>query len=159
VEDGATCADILDDWNLLIAQFFDYNPSVKSDCSGLWTGYQYCVRTPSYVDQTHDGIGSTSSVASSVTAIPASMTNSRPSSSAPVQAGQPTDCIRWYTAQAGDSCSSVADAAFVTLDQFYRWNPAVSSDCTSGFWGGNQPLWDDYDRLREANKTQVTHIA
>jgi LysM repeat protein len=37
---------------------------------------------------------------------------------------------------AGDSCSSVETAFSITAQQFLAWNPAVSSDCLSGFWAG-----------------------
>ncbi|KEQ57758.1 uncharacterized protein M437DRAFT_30258, partial [Aureobasidium melanogenum CBS 110374] len=139
VVDGDTCQSVLDAYRLNIDQFYNYNPAVGKDCSNLWTGYQYCVQDPSYVDVVDGDSLSTSTSntrsGSSATTLPSS-TIAGPSPSAPTQTGQPSDCTRWYTAQAGDSCSSVANEAFITLDQFYSWNPAVSTDCSSGFWGG-----------------------
>lgn len=35
---GYTCQDILDEYKITTAQFYQWNPSVKSDCSGLWPG-------------------------------------------------------------------------------------------------------------------------
>ena len=37
---------------------------------------------------------------------------------------------------AGDSCSSIENAEFLTDDEFHSWNPAVSSDCSTGLWAG-----------------------
>ncbi|KAI4782625.1 hypothetical protein E4T52_02498 [Aureobasidium sp. EXF-3400] len=139
VVDGSTCQSVLDDYCLTIDQFYNYNPAVGKDCSNLGTKYQYCVENPDYVDVIDgDGPGSdtSSSGSRSISSTSTSSTVKGLSPSTPTQAGQPSDCGRWYTAQAGDSCSSVADKAFITLDQFYSWNPAVSKDCSSGFWGG-----------------------
>jgi hypothetical protein len=120
-------------------QFYSYNPAIGKDFSNLWTGYQYCVEDPSYVDIVDgddvDG-GERNPTSSSSLSLLSSSTSIGLSPSAPTQKGQPSDCIKRYTAQAGDSCSSVAKDAFITLDQFYSWNPTVSKDCSSGFWGG-----------------------
>ena len=35
---------------------------------------------------------------------------------------------------AGDSCSSIENDAPVTASNFLKWNPAISSDCSSGLW-------------------------
>lgn len=134
--DGRTCQDILDTYDLTISQFYSYNPAVGSDCSSLWTEYSYCVRTPDYVDGTQPSASGSASGTVSATATTSTPGNGSPTPTSPVQSGQPTNCNKWYTAQSGDSCSSVADAAFITLAQFYSWNPAVSSDCASGFWLG-----------------------
>ena len=37
---------------------------------------------------------------------------------------------------AGDDCSIITAAYDITFAQFIEWNPAVSNDCLSGFWGG-----------------------
>jgi LysM repeat protein len=127
VYDGRTCQDILDTYVLTIKQFYAYNPAVGSDCSNLWAEYQYCVRTPDYIDEVNPPVTTgTHSISTS--------TPTKPSPTAPTQSGEPDNCNKWYTAQDGDSCSSVANAYFITLDQFYAWNPAVSKDCSSGFW-------------------------
>lgn len=35
---------------------------------------------------------------------------------------------------AGDTCDTVEAAYDITSAEFLSWNPAVSSDCLSGFW-------------------------
>ena len=37
---------------------------------------------------------------------------------------------------AGDSCSSIENAYFLTNEEFHTWNPAVSSDCSAGLFAG-----------------------
>ncbi|KAL8772227.1 MAG: hypothetical protein Q9203_001365 [Teloschistes exilis] len=123
IDDGWTCADILDIYDLTIAQFFSYNSAVKADCSGLWLGYQYCIRAPGYSDP----------AGTTTTSAPG---NPPPTPTGPVQPGQPSDCNKWYTIQSGDSCASVEQMYFITHAQFRAWNPSVSEDCSTGFWLG-----------------------
>lgn len=76
----------------------------------------------------------------------------------PTQTGTIATCNLWYDVVEGDSCvytfflsqeiclgknffdlysiigSSVEEAFGITSDQFLAWNPAVSSDCETGFW-------------------------
>lgn len=130
---GRTCQDILETYSISIEQFYEYNPAVGSDCGNLWAEYSYCVRTPDTVYSFPTPSGS-SPATKSATATTSS--DAGPLPTAPTQTGQPTNCRKWHTAHSGDSCSSVADTYFITLEQFYRWNPAVSDDCSQGFWGG-----------------------
>lgn len=37
------CADIANENHVTLGQFLKWNPAVKSDCSGLWPNYYYCV--------------------------------------------------------------------------------------------------------------------
>ncbi|KAL8653777.1 MAG: hypothetical protein Q9226_003712, partial [Calogaya cf. arnoldii] len=85
---GWTCQGILRVYELTIAQFFAYNPAVKSDCSGLWSGYKYCIRDPDYEASTT--VASATPVTSDVGLPPATATG-------PVQSGQPSNCNKWYT--------------------------------------------------------------
>ncbi|KAL8902634.1 MAG: hypothetical protein Q9207_004516 [Kuettlingeria erythrocarpa] len=127
IEEGWICEDILTVYGLTIAQFFAYNSAVKADCSGLWLGYQYCIRAPGYGASTTSG--SPTSITSDVGSPP-------PTPTSPVQTGQPSDCVKWYTIKSGDSCGSVENAYFLTHAQFRAWNPSVSEDCSTGFWLG-----------------------
>ncbi|KAL8693835.1 MAG: hypothetical protein Q9224_003679 [Gallowayella concinna] len=156
IKKGWTCQGILRTYGLTIAQFFAYNPAVKSDCSGLWLGmslshsgcpiteswltrnqgYKYCVRAPGFEASTTSG---------SATVTTSGVGNPAPSATAPVQPGQPSNCNKWHTIKftktnglptAGDSCATVENANFITHAQFRKWNPAVSEDCSTGFWLG-----------------------
>lgn len=89
-------------------------------------GYAYCIRAPGYVDLNASSTRTTAS--------PTTSTASSPT--APTLSGQPSNCIKWYTVQSGDSCSSVENQFFITSAQFLAWNPAVPSDCSTNFWAG-----------------------
>ncbi|KAJ6779623.1 hypothetical protein PWT90_05637 [Aphanocladium album] len=50
----------------------------------------------------------------------------------PVQDGITKDCKSYYKAKPGDSCRAIVDDYGVfSLDDFYKWNPAVGSNCES----------------------------
>ncbi|KAK0647930.1 LysM domain-containing protein [Lasiodiplodia hormozganensis] len=166
VEAGLTCQDVLDYTCLTIAQFYAMNPAVGADCSGLWLGYQYCVRTDDYVDligcSDGDDNSTTTTQTGTLTAPPTTGTQTGtavPSTTAPgpTQTGQPANCNAWYIAQGkttqppprniyalsltkrmtdGDSCASVETTYLISAAQFLAWNPAVSEDCSTGFWAG-----------------------
>jgi hypothetical protein len=77
------------------------------------------------------GMGTTttaSSISASSTAIatPTETSGAVPPP-APTQSGAAPNCKKWYVAVAGDGCQSIAYKFGISLDQFYRWNPAVGS--------------------------------
>lgn len=37
-DEGPTCQAILDQWDLTIELFYEWNPSVGPDCGGMWAG-------------------------------------------------------------------------------------------------------------------------
>ncbi|KAI2643597.1 carbohydrate-binding module family 50 protein [Xylaria nigripes] len=55
----------------------------------------------------------------------------------PTMSGQPADCNKWAVVEDGVTCSDLAAAAGISLDQFLAWNPTVSSDCSTNYWIGN----------------------
>ncbi|EOD48364.1 hypothetical protein UCRNP2_4885 [Neofusicoccum parvum UCRNP2] len=141
VEAGITCQNLLDYTCLTIAQLYAMNPAVGADCSG----YQYCVRTPDYVDLvgcSDDDNSTTTTTTGTLTQTPTTGTQTGTSAPAttvapgPTQTGQPSNCNAWYIAQSGDSCASVENAYLISDAQFLAWNPAVSADCSTGFWAG-----------------------
>ncbi|KAF3491743.1 LysM domain-containing protein [Arthroderma uncinatum] len=107
-----------------VEQFVAWNPAVKSDCSGMWAGYYYCVAIPG-----------------TPTAKPTTTTTtfSRAPISAgpwPTQDGIVTNCKAYYKAVLGDSCAVIANRyGTFALEQFIKWNPAVKPDC-SAVWIG-----------------------
>ncbi|KAF8851534.1 hypothetical protein BDZ45DRAFT_545181, partial [Acephala macrosclerotiorum] len=50
---------------------------------------------------------------------------------APSQPGISTACTEYYVTKSGDSCGSIEDAFGITFAQFFPWNPAIGSGCTS----------------------------
>ncbi|KAI1490116.1 hypothetical protein F5X96DRAFT_670015 [Biscogniauxia mediterranea] len=113
------CSDILLNYDLTIAQFYEYNPEVGEDCSGLVRILHpraglHPSRQPTHHRYHHRSTGPP----------------------APTQTGQPSNCNKWYVIAAGDTCSSVEAAYGLTAAQFLAWNPTVSADCATNFWVG-----------------------
>ncbi|KAK2015703.1 LysM domain-containing protein [Colletotrichum eremochloae] len=126
-----TCQDILTDYSLTIAQFYEWNPSVGPDCGGMWAGYHYCVRTPDFVEPADPT--PTTTLAPTTTA---ASTSTAPTPPGPTHPGQPANCNKWHVVTGGD-CSTVEALYGLTHAQFLAWNPAVSQDCLTNFWAGS----------------------
>ncbi|KAK2616538.1 hypothetical protein QQS21_000581 [Conoideocrella luteorostrata] len=109
---GDTCAGIVNNYGTFsLSDFLKWNPGVGSDCSSLLIDFYYCV-----------GIPGTPS-----TKLP-------PSGPTPVQEGITTDCKRYYKVVDGDTCQKIVDKhRTFSLSDFFKWNPAVGSDCRSLF--------------------------
>jgi hypothetical protein len=118
------CQDILQANDISLQEFFALNPAVEADCSGLWPAYRYCIAASTSDDNVP------ANASTPTTGI------SRPTATSPMQSGQPSDCNKWYEVKSGDSCGSLVSQNSISLEQFYQWNPAVSKDCSSGFWSG-----------------------
>ncbi|KAL8730074.1 MAG: hypothetical protein Q9166_004273 [cf. Caloplaca sp. 2 TL-2023] len=54
----------------------------------------------------------------------------------PTQPGTISSCNRWHTVKAGDSCYTIETDFQISHADFLKYNPAVSSDCVTNFWGG-----------------------
>ncbi|KAI0445106.1 carbohydrate-binding module family 50 protein [Xylaria telfairii] len=120
--DGDACATVEGLFGITDAQFHAWNPAVSSNCaSGFWVDEAYCV-----------GI----SVPGGDPTMTTSSTPALPTPPAPTQTGQPANCNKWFVATKDSSCEDAETAGGVTDAQFHAWNPAVSSDCRSGFWVG-----------------------
>jgi hypothetical protein len=52
----------------------------------------------------------------------------------PILPGTAPDCNKWHIAQKGEDCSSVQGTFGISAEDFFRWNPSVSKDCTKNFW-------------------------
>ncbi|KAJ0281888.1 hypothetical protein CBS470a_008049 [Colletotrichum nupharicola] len=112
--------------SLTIAQFFAFNPSVKSDCSGMVIGTYYCTSTepdgsPPLEDDDGQTTPSTTTGTSSTTGI---------ATPSPVQSDMVSNCNKFYKVVSGDGCWAIADTNGIPLEDFYSWNPAVKTDCT-----------------------------
>jgi len=54
----------------------------------------------------------------------------------PTHAGIAANCNKFHLANQGDDCSKIEAQYKISHAQFISWNPAVSSDCLTNFWGG-----------------------
>lgn len=125
VQTGDNCTAVAAEYGITLTQFLAWNPAVSSDCStGFWSDEAYCVGTSS-VSSSSSSVSPTSASSSAATS---------PTPPAATQSGEPADCNEWYVVQTGDNCTAVATEYGITLTQFLAWNPAVSSDCSTGFW-------------------------
>lgn len=84
----------------------------------------YCIRAPGYT-----------SPASTTSAPPTSTSSSGPPG--PTHNGQPVNCNRWHVVEEGDNCATVPAKYKIDQEQFFKWNPAVSTDCLQNFWLGS----------------------
>ncbi|OQD79193.1 hypothetical protein PENANT_c058G01175 [Penicillium antarcticum] len=127
-----TCAIIAADFGITEAQFQAWNPAISSDCtSGFWAEEAYCVGVSSSFSSI---TSSTTTSATSTTRTTASTSSTSVVVPGPTQTGIPSNCSEYYVAKSGDDCATVAAAYGITEAQFLAWNPAVSSDCETGFW-------------------------
>jgi LysM repeat protein len=55
----------------------------------------------------------------------------------PFQAGMIGNCTKFHLIVSGDTCSSIATAAGISLSDFYTWNPAVGTTCATLFADNN----------------------
>ncbi|KAF3901849.1 hypothetical protein AA313_de0208995 [Arthrobotrys entomopaga] len=116
-----SCADILSQNGITIAQFYAWNPTVNADCSGMWSGnYAYCV-----------GVSGASSGVTTTT--PKVTTTSSAAIPGPTREGTISPCNKWRLADT--SCANILSQEGITIAQLYAWNPTVNADC-SGMWGG-----------------------
>ncbi|KAF9871211.1 hypothetical protein CkaCkLH20_11380 [Colletotrichum karsti] len=124
-----TCSVFEDSWGLSHADFVDYNPSVKADCSGIKVGNSYCVEVNYGLPRP------TTKPAPSSTTTTLKPTETGPVKPSPTQEGLIKTCTKFYRAVSGDDCNKITTAQgnVFTLAEFVSWNPAVKSDC-SGLW-------------------------
>lgn len=142
---GYNCSDICLDNSIAIHLFVDANPSLNyTTCdSDLVTGDAYCI-DPLTGWESYNSTGADATYTVSAATSPAW----------PVQTGIASDCDAYYEAQcrcfvfpfpmikklyintrpANDTCATIIAEFGITLAEFLTWNPAVSSDCTSGLW-------------------------
>ncbi|KAK5660437.1 hypothetical protein OQA88_12981 [Cercophora sp. LCS_1] len=121
-----------------VAEFLEMDPAVgMTSCESLARDVYVCVETPAPVASSSSVVSSVASSSVASSSVPPSSTSSAPiSTPTPTQVGSMTaGCRRFYLAQSGDGCWGVADAAGITLSDFYLWNSGLNGDC-SGLWLG-----------------------
>lgn len=124
VVDGDTCASIASAAGISLTDFYTWNPLVESDCSGLWLNYYVCVGI----------IGGATSTTASISGTTTSNGNGV-TTPTPYETGMVDGCTEFYLVVDGDGCTSIADAADITVTELETWNPTIGSDC-SGLWLG-----------------------
>lgn len=118
VQSGDGCAAIASKFGISLANFYSWNPAVKTDCSALWASVYVCVGL----------IGSTptTTLTTSTTKTTAGNGVATPTPTQPLMVG---NCDAFHLVASGDTCYDVSAKAGITLTQFYTWNPSVGSSC------------------------------
>jgi LysM repeat protein len=125
------CAAIALKYGITTAQFYTWNPSIRNTCANLWPDYYVCVSIVGVNPSFATSIKSTSTVKPSSTSTKANGV----ATPTPVQTGMIATCKKFYKVVTGDGCWAIADTNKITLDNFYKWNSAVKTDC-SALWPG-----------------------
>ncbi|KAK5652626.1 hypothetical protein OQA88_10219 [Cercophora sp. LCS_1] len=114
VKPDETCDIVASKNGITAAQLAQWNPSVGTNCAGLWANAYACVsiigHTPTPVNP-GNGIQTPS----------------------PIQDGMTKSCKTFHFVS-GQTCQSVLDRYKISLADFYKWNPAVGNVC--------QSMWD-----------------
>lgn len=55
---------------------------------------------------------------------------------APTLPGIAKNCNSWHTVAADDSCYRIETDNGISHEDFIKWNPDVSDDCLTNYWGG-----------------------
>ncbi|KAJ5655288.1 hypothetical protein N7507_007238 [Penicillium longicatenatum] len=170
-----TCAELESYFDASISELHAWNPSLLEDYCVLIKGWSYCVEGPSVTTtaavatgtaakvvsfhEVSDFVTSTSAVSTAsssgtvtTTAVTATYSGGIPS---PTQSGLTTSCTEYYYVKDGDSCYTIQDLYLdFTLDEFYSWNPSISSGCV-GLEIGYHVCVDAGDRTKLALRSQV----
>ncbi|CAJ0543921.1 Ff.00g039930.m01.CDS01 [Fusarium sp. VM40] len=115
VKSTTTCQGILEYNKISLADFVKWNPDVGEDCSNLWQGTNACVGVigfnPTPTQAAGNGVKTPS----------------------PIQTGMVKNCVKFHHIRPTTTCRGVLDYNKITMEQFFKWNAAVKSDC-SGLW-------------------------
>ncbi|KAH7304440.1 hypothetical protein B0I35DRAFT_401185 [Stachybotrys elegans] len=127
VKPQTSCATVLADTGLTLAQLFAWNSGILSDCSGLWANVWLCAGviggnpvtttpTPS-VSTTSTSTGGNGIATPSPTQPPSIVSN----------------CNKFYFVPPNTGCDVVLRVNGISQKQLFMWNSGVGADC-SGLW-------------------------
>ncbi|KAL4962079.1 LysM peptidoglycan-binding domain-containing protein [Aspergillus stella-maris] len=116
---GDSCYDIAVDNDIELTDFYEWNPAVKNDCTGLQAEVYVCV-----------GVDASASPTTTTTTTTTATTTGGISTPTPTQTGMIPNCGNFYFVQSGDGCWDLANEHGIELADFYAWNPAVKDDCS-----------------------------
>ncbi|KAM7221626.1 carbohydrate-binding module family 50 protein [Rhypophila decipiens] len=114
VQRDENCDKVASKNGISVSQLQQWNPSVGSNCAGLWADAYACV---SIIGHTPTPVNPGNGVQTPT----------------PIQDGMTKSCKTFHLVS-GQTCQSVLDRYKITLASFYKWNPAVGNSC--------QSMWD-----------------
>ncbi|KAH8178523.1 hypothetical protein LIA77_00042 [Sarocladium implicatum] len=119
VKDGQTCSSVLAESGLSLAQLYRWNPTVKSDCSGLWSKVYVCISTTDPITTTTTTKPTTTAPGNGI------------STPSPVQSGMVGNCNKFHWVSPGDSCQQIVSYQGISLAEFVKWNTGFGSNCNN----------------------------
>jgi LysM repeat protein len=120
VKTGDQCLTIASANGISLADFNTWNPSAGATCNGLWANTYVCVSII--------GVGPVTTTSAKPSTTSAGNGIATPS---PIQTGMVSNCDAFYLVKSGNECGTIASSNGITTAQFYAWNPAVGSTCSS----------------------------
>ncbi|KAG9251629.1 LysM domain-containing protein [Emericellopsis atlantica] len=137
VETGDNCEAICADYGITMTQFMAWNTAVKSDCSGLWAEYYYCVSIEGHnppapaPTTTQPGAPAPTQTGIVKDCQDCGCQEDHPT---PTQPGAICECDKWHKIASGDSCWSLAQRYDVTEQQIKNWNPGTNCNMWLGYY-------------------------
>ncbi|RKK65775.1 hypothetical protein BFJ69_g15988 [Fusarium oxysporum] len=110
-----TCSSIQNYYSISLADFGKWNPTVGSNCAGLWAGYNVCVGV----------MGGTPTKPGNGVKTPA-----------PIQPKMISNCKKFHKVASTTTCASIQKYYKISMAQLAKWNPTVGKGC--------EKLWADY---------------
>ncbi|KAJ5782877.1 hypothetical protein N7457_004651 [Penicillium paradoxum] len=130
-----TCGAIQSENGITLEQFATWNPDLfqLSNTCALISGFYYCVEVDfkSTIPRT-TSLSSTTFVTSTTATGSSSTTwGNGLITPSPIQTGMTDICYVYHFVVSGETCGAIASEAEIALTEFYKWNPAVGTDCTN----------------------------
>lgn len=122
IKDTTTCQGIANYNKITLADFFEWNPTVDSDCTNLWLGAYACAGVIGASTRPTDTASPTTAIGSPDNGI---------ATPTPVQSGMVNNCDKFHLVKGTTTCQGVADYNKIILADFFRWNLGVNSGCTN----------------------------
>lgn len=127
IKTDSTCQGLLDKYDLTLATLFKWNPAVGKDCTNLWVNTYACVGVISPSSTTKK----TTTKKPSTTKKTTKPTKTGVTTPTPTQSGMTKGCTKFHHVVSKNTCQGILDKYKITLEKFYKWNPAVKKDCTN----------------------------
>ncbi|KAF5253349.1 hypothetical protein FANTH_1761 [Fusarium anthophilum] len=106
-------------YKLPLKDFYSWNPAVGTNCQSLLVDYWVCVSVVGWTAPT-----------------PTTPSNGI-TTPTPIQTGMTKNCNKFHTIKSTTTCASIQDYYKISFADFYAWNPAIGSTCTSLLVGYN----------------------
>jgi hypothetical protein len=114
---GVSCTQVISYQKITQADFVKWNPTVRSDCSGMQAGVNVCVGLIGGPTTTTKAPTTTTSAGNGI------------QTPQPTQPGMVTNCKKFHHVAPGVTCSQIISFNKISLADFVKWNTGVGSNC------------------------------